>query len=203
MYLKKMIGYVLPQCYDNIDAGSIECIQKDLFDVFTPATIPSANWKQWVSQNDLKRCQECHDLHGKIFGINDVLPQSPHKNCRCTIEQMEALEAGTGTNEGSDGADWWLKHRKQLPDYYITRKDLINLGWPSSKPPAKYAPGKMMSGGIYKNEDAHLPDAPGRIWYEADINYYSGRRNKHRIYWSNDGLIFVTYNHGSTFYEIV
>lgn len=44
--------------------------------------------------------------------------------------------------------------------------------------------------------------APGRIWYEADINYYEGRRNKHRILFPNDGLIFVTYDHYLTFYEI-
>lgn len=31
-----------------------------------------------------------------------------------------------------------------------------------------------------------------RIWYEADINYYSGYRNGHRILWSNDALLFVS-----------
>ena len=44
---------------------------------------------------------------------------------------------------------------------------------------------------------------PCVAWYEADINYYSGVRNKHRIFWSNDGLIFVTYNHGLDFYEVI
>ena len=66
----------------------------------------------------------------------------------------------------------------------------------------KYAPGMMVYGGIYENENNHLPSAPGRVWYEADINYYEGQRNRHRIVWSNDGLIFVTYDHYHTFYEI-
>ena len=49
-----------------------------------------------------------------------------------------------------------------------------------------------------------MPVALGRIWYEADFNYYEGRRNQHRIYFSNDGLIFVSYDHGRTdFYEII
>lgn len=61
----------------------------------------------------------------------------------------------------------------------------------------------MIMGGIYHNKNSHLPDAPGRIWYEADINYYEGIRNMHRVLWSNDGLIFVTYDHYSTYYEIV
>ena len=41
------------------------------------------------------------------------------------------------------------------------------------------------------------------IWYEADINYSDGYRALHRILYSNDGLIFVTYDHYKTFVEIV
>ena len=47
-----------------------------------------------------------------------------------------------------------------------------------------------------------LPDAPGRIWFEADLNYHSGKRNGHRVLWSNDGLMFVTYNHYESFIEV-
>lgn len=61
----------------------------------------------------------------------------------------------------------------------------------------------MIGGEIYKNKDKHLPDAAGRVWYEADINYKTGPRNSQRILWSNDGLVFVTYDHYLTFYEIV
>lgn len=67
----------------------------------------------------------------------------------------------------------------------------------------KFIPEKMIIGGVFNNTNKHLPDAPDRIWYEADINYYKGKRNGHRILWSNDGLIFVTYDHYLTFYEIV
>lgn len=61
----------------------------------------------------------------------------------------------------------------------------------------------MITEGIYHNRNGHLPDSPGRIWYEADINGYEGIRNRHRIVWSNDGLIFVTYDHYHTFCEII
>ena len=61
----------------------------------------------------------------------------------------------------------------------------------------------MIDGGEYENKNGHLPSAPGRKWYEADINYYERHRNNHRIVWSNDGLIFVTYDHYHTFYEII
>lgn len=60
----------------------------------------------------------------------------------------------------------------------------------------------MIFGGIYQNKNEHLPSAPGRVWYEADVNYTWGWRGLARILFSNDGLIFVTYDHYLTFYEI-
>ena len=60
----------------------------------------------------------------------------------------------------------------------------------------------MVFGGIYYNENGKLPSAENRVWYEADINYSSGKRNEERILFSNDGLIFVTYNHYETFIEV-
>ena len=61
----------------------------------------------------------------------------------------------------------------------------------------------MIGGDIYKNLEGKLPDEDGRVWYEADINYTEGKRNRQRIVYSNDGLIFVTNDHLQTFYEIV
>lgn len=132
------------------------------------------------------------------------MPSPPiHNKCRCKIIAMKAVNAGYATKDGQNGADWYLKYFNQLPNYYIDRLSLMALGWNYGDKPSKYAPGKMFTNGIYKNKNRHLPDKTGRIWYEADINYTPGKRNKHRILWSNDGLIFVTYDHYVTFYEIV
>lgn len=60
----------------------------------------------------------------------------------------------------------------------------------------------MIFGGQYFNKNGHLPTKKNRIWYEADINYISGKRNSERILFSNDGLIFVTYDHYKTFVEV-
>ena len=137
-----------------------------------------------------------------VKGKDDTYHQPIGQSSRCEIEVMKSVIAGFGTKDGINGADWWLKHNGKLPDYYISREDLYALGYKWGKPPRKYAPGMMVYGGIYENENNHLPSAPGRVWYEADINYYEGQRNRHRIVWSNDGLIFVTYDHYHTFYEI-
>ena len=60
----------------------------------------------------------------------------------------------------------------------------------------------MIGGDRFYNDKGKLPNAPNRIWYEADIDYQSGYRNTYRILYSNDGLIFVTYDHYQTFYEL-
>lgn len=78
------------------------------------------------------------------------------------------------------------------------------MGWvPKKGNLDEVAPGKMIFGGVYRNNNGHLPDAPGRIWYEADINYKWGHRNRSRVLFSSDGLMFVTYDHYETFQEIV
>ena len=126
-----------------------------------------------------------------------------HCNCHCEFNSDISIVAGNATKDGTNGADYWLKHYGKLPDYYVSREEYIKAGWKSGKPPVKWFPDKMMYGELYFNESGKLPYALDRIWYEADINYYEGRRNGHRIYFSNDGLIFVSYDHARTFYEIV
>ena len=61
----------------------------------------------------------------------------------------------------------------------------------------------MLTKKPYKNKNGHLPTASGREWIEADLNYKFGFRNDQRILFSNDGLIFVTYDHYKTFCEII
>lgn len=117
---------------------------------------------------------------------------------------MDALIAGTATDAGTNGADWHLKFKLILPGYYISKQDAKELGWnPKHGNLNDVAPGKMIYGEVFKNKNGKLPQAEGRIWYEADVNYIDGWRNDERILYSNDGLIFVTYNHYETFIEIL
>jgi len=173
-------------------------------DVFDPVTSLSKTWKHWKTNIDEKTCLLCVQQHGKVYHSDEEPNPTPplHPKCRCVVEAMRAVEAGMASREGSNGADWWIRYKESLPDYYISLAVLAELGWKSGESPAKYAPGKMIFGGIYRNNDGRLPNALGRIWYEADLNYYSGRRNRHRIIWSNDGLMFVTYNHYRDFIEV-
>lgn len=170
-----------------------------------PAAVSrSSTWAYWMSWEDLKRCPECEALHGKVYDQGKpYIPNTPeHYRCRCDIVPMLCIMAGFATTEGNNGADWWLKNTGRLPEYYISNEDIEALGWKKGKEPAKYAPSRMVTMGIYHNRNGHLPNSRGRIWYEADVSYYKGKRNSQRILWSNDGLIFVTYDHYKTFIEI-
>ena len=173
-------------------------------DTLEPKIKTSKNYKHWISVEDLKRCVVCEENHGKIWSINDIPNLDPpvHPNCRCVIKPMQSIIAGTATIKGDNGADWYLKNKNKLPDYYIDSDTAFQSGWKPSKWP-NFVPGKTMSNGIYKNKNRHLPHKENRVWYEADINYKTGKRNDQRIVWSNDGLIFVSFDHYETFYEII
>lgn len=198
MYVKKMCGYVILE-----DTFSV--LTKGLLDYYLPPTQESRHYKNWIAVLDLKTCLECRLRHGQIYQMN-AFPEKElplHPYCRCKIKSMKAVKAGYGTKDGQNGADYWMRYSAVLPEYYITEDELRELGWRRGKSPAKFAPGKMATMEIYQNQNGHLPQKSGRVWYEADINYYSGRRNGHRLLWSNDGLLFCTYDHYETFFEII
>ena len=126
-----------------------------------------------------------------------------HPVCRCRIDNVETIVAGEATNEGKDGADYWIKYKGKLPDKYVTKEKMRSLGWIRKRQNlADIAPGKVFGGDVFTNSKNIVPQKPGRIWYEADINYGGGKRNRQRIVYSNDGLMFATYDHYQTFYEI-
>ena len=166
----------------------------------------STKWKTWKAKLDIKTCFACKKIHGKIYSADEVPHPDPplHVNCRCIIDLLRTLDAGMATDAGIKGADWYLMFYGKLPDYYITKKEAEKLGYKSYLGNlAVVAPNRMLFKGVYKNKNGHLPMVPGRVWYEADINYTRGYRGTERILFSNDGLIFVTYDHYYTFIEIV
>lgn len=87
----------------------------------------------------------------------------------------------------------------ELPDGYITKKEARALGWEERKGNlSEVVPGKAIGGDLFGNREKHLPDAPNRIWYEADLDYDGGYRGAKRLLYSNDGLIYYTLDHYET-----
>lgn len=159
-------------------------------------------WKAVITPST---CYYCASMNGRILSVDD--PETKgipvHANCKCHIEAVIAVPAGLATNEGVDGVDMYVALNGRLPDRYITQAEAKKQGWKKALGNLDdVLPGKIIGGDIYKNRDHRLPEAPNRVWHEADFNYSGGYRNSFRLLFSNDGLIFVTYDHYMTFYEI-
>ena len=96
----------------------------------------------------------------------------------------------------------YLKEHGELPDYYITKSEAKSMGWvPSKGNLCEVAPGKAIGGDIWTNRQKSLPTKSGRKYFEADLNYNCGNRNADRVVFSNDGLVFVTFDHYRSFEE--
>ena len=166
----------------------------------------STKWANWMSMLLPTSCQDCVEQHGTIVDISILrnrLWVQAHPNCRCIYVPMRTKQLGTVTDAGMEGADAYLVYEGRLPGYYIDKEHAQQDGWQRVYDTlSEVLPEKMIGGDIYQNRERKLPSANGRIWYEADINYEKGYRNRERILYSSDGLMFVTYDHYQTFYEI-
>ncbi len=126
-----------------------------------------------------------------------------HPNCDCYYERLEEKQTGT-ISEKQPAPDVWLKIFGKLPDYYITKKEAEELGWKQGKNTiAGKAPGKMIGGERYYNDKHRLPEKEGRLWYECDIDYKSGGRSSERLFYSDDGLMFYSPDHGEQEFYLV
>ncbi len=166
----------------------------------------SKTWENWQSRLSETTCMDCRRGHGTIRPLHFFLFRKimKHNYCQCMYVPMRTKEVGKATERGVEGADMYLMYTGKLPDYYVSKEYALEMGWRSKKRNLGIVlPGKMIGGDIYRNIEGKLPDSPGRIWREADIDYESGGRNKNRIVYSNDGLLFVSYDHCFTFYEVI
>ncbi len=108
-----------------------------------------------------------------------------------------------GTYTSKDEVAAYIHQFGHLPSNYITKKEAKNLGWISSEGNLdEVAPGKSIGGDRFGNYEGQLPEANRRQYYECDIDFTGGRRNAKRIIYSNDGLIFYTEDHYSTFEQL-
>ena len=170
---------------------------------FTRNYKKSNRWFQYKLGFAKVHCISCLDKQNKIYEKTE-LPETPlHPGCCCYFSPLNAVSVGEATKLGKEGADYYLKYYKKLPDYYITKREAENLGWKSYKGNLdQVAPGMMIGGDIFKNKSKLLPEKQGRIWYECDVDYQGGYRNNYRIVYSNDGLMFLTDSHYLNFIVI-
>ena len=79
-----------------------------------------------------------------------------------------------------------------LPSNYVTKAEARKAGWESGSLEL-FFPGCSIGGDVFQNREKLLPEAPGRKYFECDIDTAGQRsRGSKRIVYSNDGLIYYT-----------
>lgn len=111
----------------------------------------------------------------------------------------QPVPAADGHYTTKEDVALYLHTYGKLPENFISKEDARDLGW-SGGSLEPYAPGMCIGGDRFGNYEGLLPSAPGRVYYECDIDTLgaSGRGAK-RIVFSNDGLIYYTEDHYESF----
>lgn len=144
-----------------------------------------------------------------VLGIEKFVNNSSELNSNeifATQKSSDSLENSSKENLSIDQLTSeetvvnYLKAHHKLPAYYITKSEAKKNGWiPFEGNLCKVLPNQAIGGDYFNNREKKLPLKKGRKYFEADINYNCGRRGPERLVYSNDGLIFRTKDHYSTF----
>ena len=94
-----------------------------------------------------------------------------------------------------------LRATNRLPPRYVTKDEARAHDWRGGGLCAAW-PGHVMGGDVMRNFGGAIPDAPGRIYREADLDSDCGSRGPRRLVFSNDGRIYVTLDHYKTFVPV-
>jgi len=116
-----------------------------------------------------------------------------------TVVTTAAVIEKNGTYTTKEDVALYIYTYGELPQNFITKKEAQALGWTggSLEP---YAPGKCIGGTYFGNYEGNLPEKAGRSYTECDIDTLGkSSRGAKRIVFSNDGLIYYTEDHYSTF----
>ena len=120
-----------------------------------------------------------------------------------TVEVTQAAISESSAYSSKDEVAEYLHEFGHLPPNYLTKKEAQDLGWVASKGNLwEVAPGKSIGGDRFGNREGLLPEAPGRKYYECDIDFDGSYRNAKRIIYSNDGLSFYTEDHYESFRQL-
>ena len=147
-----------------------------------------------------------------VIDVEEADPEESESKEETDPEEKEESEntedSKTGVEENGeysskDEVALYIHTYGHLPSNYITKNDAKALGWDSSKGNLwEVAPGKSIGGDKFGNREGVLPKADKRQYYECDIDFEGGYRNEKRIIYSNDGLIYYTGDHYSSFTQL-
>ena len=133
-----------------------------------------------------------------VGGPELVLPDTEIQGTATGYAEVITIEED-GWYYSADDVALYLHTFGQLPENFMTKNEARDLGWNGGSVEA-YAPGYAIGGDVFGNREGLLPDAPGRVYYECDIDTLGAdSRGASRIVYSNDGLIYYTQDHYESF----
>src|SRR6266446_1717526 len=94
-----------------------------------------------------------------------------------------------------------IRATNRLPSRYVTKDEARAHGWRGGGLCAAW-PEHVMGGDVMRNFGGAIPNVPGRIYCEADLDSDCGSRGPRRLVFSNDGRIYVTLDHYRTFVSV-
>ena len=131
--------------------------------------------------------------------LSDSIPATPDVTVPPETSVSQDLPDIEGSYTTKNEVARYIHLYGKLPDNFITKAEARFHRWEggSLEP---FAPGKCIGGDRFGNYEGLLPDAPGRVWWECDIDTLGKpTRGAKRIVFSNDGLIYYTHDHYETF----
>ncbi|ROV52400.1 ribonuclease [Neisseria chenwenguii] len=118
----------------------------------------------------------------------------------------KGLNLDLATTQSANDVVDSLRNTGRLPNNYVTKNQAIQQGWQPGKALNNFVKDGQIGGDVFQNSTKVLPEAQGRIWYEADIglNNTSSRAKQagNRLLYSNDGLLYITTDHYKTVVKI-
>lgn len=180
----------------------------------------------WKSENKkIATVTKKGKVTGKAAGKTTITATSNGKRYKCKVKVKEVQEtpiasAGTtkassetvtpestgepqvqenGSYDSKECVALYLELYHKLPSNYITKKEAKELGWQGGGLDP-YKDGACIGGDYFGNYEKALPEEKGRKYYECDIDtMHASSRGAKRIVYSNDGYIYYTEDHYTTF----
>ena len=104
-----------------------------------------------------------------VGGMDSELPAQPDEITDVT-GYVEGLTIDPdGRYYSAFDVSLYLHVHGHLPDNYITKDEARELGWEGGSV-EKVAPGYAIGGDVFGNREGLLPEEPGRIYYECDVD---------------------------------
>ena len=133
-------------------------------------------------------------------GLTDPGPANTIQPAGSDVADSETgVPDENGQYHSKDDVARYLAVYGHLPSNYISKKTARDAGWDGGSLERLF-PGCSIGGDVFRNREGLLPNAPGRRYYECDVDTLGkASRGAKRIVYSNDGLIYYTDDHYSSF----